>query len=80
MLTKFTETTGTGFVEFAQMFSRRGSEMLYLCLRRTLIALQACDVELAYHTEGRIHVPSTSCAVFGGFSLCSLWKVSKLLR
>jgi hypothetical protein len=60
-LTKFTKTTDTSFVEFAQMFSRRGSEMLYLCLRRTLIVLQACDVESAYRTEGRIRVPSMIC-------------------
>lgn len=74
MLTKFTKTTDTSFVEFAQMFSRRGSEMLYLCLRRTLIVLQV------YHTEGRTRVPARSCAVLCGFSVCSLWKVSKLLR
>lgn len=80
MSTKYTETTDAGFVEFAQIFSRRGSEMLYLCLRRTLIVLQACDVELAYHTEVRIRVPSRSYAVFRGFSVCSLWKVRKLLR
>jgi hypothetical protein len=79
MLTKFTKTTDTSFVEFAQIFARRGSEMLYLCLRRTLIVLQACDVELAYHTEGRTRVPFRSSAVCG-FSVCSLWKVGKLLR
>jgi hypothetical protein len=45
MLTKCTEITDTGFVEFAQILSRRGSEMLYLCFRRTLIVLQVCEVE-----------------------------------
>jgi len=80
MLTKCTETTGTGFMEFAQIFSWRGSEMLYLCLRRTLMVLPACDVELAQHTEGRIRVPSRSYVMFCGFSVCSLWIVSKLLR
>jgi hypothetical protein len=80
MLTKFTKTTDTSFVEFAQMFSWRGSEMLYFLLRRTLIVLQACDVELPNHTEGRTRVPSRSCAALCGFSVCSLWKVSKLLK
>jgi hypothetical protein len=82
MLTKCTETTDTGFVEFAQIFSRRGSEMLYLCLRRTLIVLQACDVELAYHTEGRIRVLSRSCAVsvLWFFSVFALESQQVLLR
>ena len=49
--------------------------MLYLHLRRTLIVLQACDVELAYDTEGRIRLPSMIwklCSVLRFFSVFAL--------
>jgi hypothetical protein len=78
MLTKFTRTTDISFVEFAQVLLRRGSEM-YLCLLRTLIVLHACDVALACQTDVSLYEVEVG-AVLCGFSVCSPWKVSMLLR